>query len=289
MHFTELLAWCSALGLVAMAILIGNTLAIAALTRNKLLRRRTSIFLISLACADLMVGMFSVPMYIYQLVTRWKTPTSLATRSTVFIVFQVIDIFSGLASIFTLTAIALERTYAVGWPLKHRVYRPTFYTILLSSVWVLAAFLSVLYLLFQYKLLEHRVFFYFLISALFLSTFVMIIAYLIIWVKARELRKECKHRKSRRIFHRTTEKERRLAVTLFIVTAVFILTWMPFQILNIIFFFQRAQVFRAAPPDNVIYFCKLLHYTNSFLNPAIYSSRIPDFWKAMKRLVLCRC
>lgn len=288
MRFEELLSWCAALGVVAMAILTVNSLAIAALTRKKLLRRRTSIFLISLACADLIVGMFSVPMYIYQLVTRWKDPTSLSTRSTIFKAYQVIDIFSGLASVFTLTAIALERTYAIGWPLKHRAYNPKFYSILLSSVWILASFLSALYLLFQYELLQLRVFFYFMMATLFLSTFVMIIAYVIIWIKARELRKEYKNRRSRRLFQRTTEKERRLAMTLFIVTAVFIFTWMPFQILNIIFFFTCTS-FPCGPPDTVIYFCKLLHYANSFLNPAIYSTRIPDFWKAMKKMLLCKC
>lgn len=288
MRFGELLLWCTALGIVSLAILIVNTLTIVALTRTKLLRRRTCLFLISLACADLIVGMLSVPMYIYQLVTRWKDPAALSTRSTVFKAFQVIDIFSGLASVFTLTAIALERTYAIGWPLKHRAYNPRFYTILLSSVWISASLLSGLYLLFQYELLQHRVFFYFMMAALFLSTFLMIIAYLIIWIKARELRKEYKNRRSRRLFQRTTEKERRLAMTLFIVTAVFILTWMPFQILNIIFFFTCTS-FPCGPPDTVIYFCKLLHYANSFLNPAIYSSRIPDFWKAMKKMVFCKC
>jgi hypothetical protein len=82
------------------------------------------------------------------------------------------------------------------------------------------------------------------------------------------------------------ESEKKLAVTLFIVTAVFIVTWLPFQIINVIVFICgiKYRVY-CIPPINVIFFCKLLNYSNSFINPVVYSMRLPDFRFALKKII----
>lgn len=52
---SEQVAWCLALALVAVAIIVGNTLTIAVFTRKKLLRLRANYFLLTLAVADLLL------------------------------------------------------------------------------------------------------------------------------------------------------------------------------------------------------------------------------------------
>lgn len=47
--------------LVAIAAVIGNALVIIVFCRERRLRRRTNYYIISLALADLMVGMFGIP------------------------------------------------------------------------------------------------------------------------------------------------------------------------------------------------------------------------------------
>lgn len=51
--------------LLALVILGGNTLVCMAFYRERKLRTTTNTFLISLAAADVMVGVFSVPYWVY--------------------------------------------------------------------------------------------------------------------------------------------------------------------------------------------------------------------------------
>lgn len=298
-----LVAWSLAFGVLSLAIIIGNSLAIAVLTRKKLLRKRTSYFLLSLAVADMTVGIFSVPTFIYQFVCFWQN--GFVTPSTVLNIVKALDVFCGLASTFTLTIIALERVCAICFPLRHRTSNRRLYDATVSSVWVLAGLLSSLYFFHEYDLIQHKVFFWFLILTFFSSMLVMLLAYFAIWLKARGLKayfrepslesSDASADKQRTSFtsqygkersRRSVENDRKLAVTVFIVTTVFILTWLPFHIVNLIVFLE-CKVFpcSAQPSTHVIYFCKLLHYTNSFLNPVIYSLRLQDFRSTLKKII----
>ena len=77
---------------------------------------------------------------------------------------------------------------------------------------------------------------------------------------------------------RKREQDKRLAILLFIVTVVFGLTWMPFQIINILAFF--CYPCRKMSIDGVN-FAKFLHYGNSCVNPIIYSFLVPEFRKTV--------
>jgi len=81
------------------------------------------------------------------------------------------------------------------------------------------------------------------------------------------------------------ESEKKLAMTVFIVTAVFVLTWLPLQVINLIYFTCGISCPKL-PPIDVIYFCKFLNYTNSLLNPVVYSLRLPEFRFVLKTIVL---
>ena len=302
-QLTSLVAWCLVFGLIALAIIIGNSMAIVVLTRKKLLRKRTNYFLISLAVADMTVGIFSVPSFIYQLVCFWQE--RLFAPSIILNIVKTVDVLCGLASTFTLTIIALERVYAICLPLRHRTSTRRLYDISISSVWILAGLLSSLYFFHVYRLIQHKIFFWFLILTFFSSMLVMLLAYLAIWIKAsgpivsaREASLEYSDSssdKQRTSFtsqygkersRRAAENDRKLAVTVFIVTTVFILTWLPFHIINLIVFLEcKAFPCSAQPSTDVIYFCKLLHYSNSLLNPVIYSLRLKNFRSTLRVII----
>ena len=288
MPLSELVTWCIAFALVALAIVIGNTLTIVVFTRKKLLRMRANYFLITLAVADLLVGAFPVPMYIHQLVWYWKTRTN---NTGTFFSFMAIDIFTGFASIFGLTIIALERLYAVMWPLKHRVTSKQTYAVLISVVWILSAVVAILYLVYGFQVVKFKVFFYLVIFFIFSSLLVICVAYVLIWVKVTihqndnpRLRrtKTCQRHYSKASASTENQKRSRqdkeLLKTLLILTLVFVLTWIPFYILNIVvFFIDDHEGSSSLIPIQVFCFTKLLHYANSFANPVVYSIRIPRF------------
>ena len=85
---------------------------IAFLTTPKL-KTKTNYFIFSLAVADLLVGLFSVPLWIYFIVT-------FDFKNDLYKYYQLGDIVSGVSSILHLTCISIERCYAIVAPLKHR-------------------------------------------------------------------------------------------------------------------------------------------------------------------------
>lgn len=303
--FASTLAWALAFGAISLVIIIGNTLAILVLTRKKLLRKRTSYFLLSLAVADMAVGIFSVPTFIYQLICFWKGV--FITDSTILKIVKSIDVFCGLASTFTLTVIAMERFCAICLPLSHRTASKKLYNLSISGVWILAALLSSLYFFHEYNLIPHEIFFWFLIFTFFASVLLMLLAYAAIWWKARNTQVNLREasletsdanedNRLKRFLpiqqgkvrggKRLTEGERKLVVTVFIVTTVFIITWLPFHVVNMIVFLEcKTFPCSAQPASGVVYFCKLLHYTNSLLNPVIYSVRLRDFRRTLKKII----
>lgn len=281
MPLSEQVTWCVALAVVAVAIIVGNCLTIAVFTRRKLLRLRANYFLITLAVADLMVGTFAVPLYIHQLIWYWKTNTN---EKGTYIAYKAIDIFTGFASIFALTIIALERVYAVMCPLRHRVSSIKTYYLLIAVVWMLSLMVAVLYFMNGFEVFKFKIFFYFIIFFIFSSLLVICVAYVLVWVKVSLRKKEKPKRESRYQEEldqlKRSAQEKQLVTTLLILTLVFVLTWIPFYILNIVVFFNHKWESSRIPYE-VFAFTKLLHYSNSFANPIVYSIRIPRFTKTL--------
>lgn len=76
------------------------------------------------------------------------------------------------------------------------------------------------------------------------------------------------------------EQNKKLAMTLFIVTSLSVLAWLPLTVSYIISYLVRIDQLR-----------KLLHYTgrclqlaNSFVNPIVYYARMPEFRRTFKNL-----
>lgn len=275
MSFTELMVWSSAFAFVTVIILIGNVLTLIVFSTNKkLLRMRANFFLINLAVADMMVGVLAIPMYLYHFVAAWHKGNSVWMQRS-YQISKVVDIFVGCASIFTLTVIALERAFSVCLPHIHRHLKNKVYYLHLGLIWLLSVLISLLRLFFEENMLSLEFFFYFMLVFFALALSITCSSYIVIWyrMKLRFARRDsCKRR--------STEQDKRLALMLFTVTMVFVLSWMPFQIINIVIFFCRPC---ETIPHEVAYFTKFLHYGNSCVNPIIYSFLVPEF----RRTVAC--
>ena len=103
--------WSLCFGLLSFLIIVGNALSISILFKRRL-RKRPHFLLISLAFADLLVGLIPVPLYI-------MIQANLLLH-TAYWVYLCVDMITGLSSAFTLTAISLERLHAIARPLRHR-------------------------------------------------------------------------------------------------------------------------------------------------------------------------
>ena len=95
------------------AFSLGNLLVIIAFLTTPKLKTKTNYFIFSLAVADLLVGLFSVPLWIYYILT-------LDFTDALYQYYTLGDMVSGVSSIMHLTCISVERCYAIVAPLKHR-------------------------------------------------------------------------------------------------------------------------------------------------------------------------
>lgn len=276
MKFAELVAWSCAFGVVDVFILVGNVLTlIVFITNKKLLRVRANYFLINLALADILVCTSAIPMYVYHLISAWhKGSTVWQQRS--YKIYTVVDVFVGCASIFTLTVIALERAFSVCLPHVHRHIKNNVYYNLVGLIWFMSILVAVLRFLFENELLSIIFFFYFLLVFFAIALSIICISYAVIWFRM-------KFRFSRRDSNkRSREQDKRLAIMLSTVTMIFVLTWLPFEIINIVSFFCEPC---RQMPHELVYFTKFLHYGNSCVNPIVYSFLVPEFRNTLTRFL----
>ena len=273
--------WCVTYGLVAFAIIFSNAVTIAAFRNSRLLLRLSMFFLVNLSIADMTVGAVALPMYIY-LIYSSSAMTSAVPDTNHLKIFQnihiSIDVFTGMASVFTLTIIALERLTAISYPIWYRTISKTSYFAVLSCIWLVAGVLSGMHLLAFSSVIPESVFIYSLVLLSLASLCFISLAYPVLWIKLK-------------VWSNTQGRiaggrESNLAMPIALITTAFLVTWLPFYILNIIVNFKVSLL--NGIPRELVYSVKLLHYSNSFMNPIIYSFKMPEFRSALQGLLFRR-
>jgi len=257
--------WGTSYGIVAILIILANTVSIAAFMKTKPRRKHTHYFLINLSIADFMVGAVSVPLFISYLVHPQMWSQSLVLP----MIHSTVDILSGLASVFTLAIVSLERLLAVSIPFKYRMIPRKVYFCCVAATWCLAGCVAAISIAFYLRIVREA-FYTAVIFSLSLPLTVACFAYIAIIFKINQKNNSAKDQKDLTV-------ERRLSITLLCVTAIFVLSWLPFQLIFILVHFCKTCVFSM----NTVFFIKLLHYSNSFMNAAVYTFRIPEFKEAI--------
>ena len=260
--------WSFCFGVMAFAIIVGNTLSISVLFKRRL-RKRSHFLLINLAIADLMVGLFAIPLYMILFVSRQNVVSSL--------VYECVDMFTGLTSIFTLAVISLERLNAITRPFRHRQLTSRGYVVAIATPWVLSLTVTSIRVLRGFFVITARQFVIVIIISLSAPLLISCIAHVIIWRKqTSRIQNEVQARMEVKLFR-----------TLLLITALFVLSWLPFQVSVITF---HLCVTCTSFPAVIVFVVKLLQYSNSFINFVIYCLRIPDYKNELSQILSnCRC
>ena len=258
--------WSLCYGMTAVIIISCNFLSILILL-NRRLRKRSHYLLIDLAIADLLVGLFAIPIYMISVLSGQK----LVPR----FVLDGVDMFTGFASIFTLAVISLERLNAIARPLHHRQLSSRSYLVAIATPWILSLVVTSTRVLLHVSVINDHQFLVVIIISLSTPLLITCSAYCVIWRKqASRLQNEVRAR-----------SEARLSKTLFLITGTFVLTWMPFQVLVIV---ANLCVLCSNVHVVVVYVVKLLQFSNSFINFIIYCLRIQDYKEAASK-IFSRC
>ena len=254
--------WSSAFGLLAVLIIFGNFFTIWVFHRQGS-RKRSYFLLISLAVADLMVGLFAIPLFIKNNSTEHSYLWRLVSKS--------FDVFTSLTSIYTLAVISLERMFAIVCPLRHRTLTSRNYIYAIAIPWMVAAVFVTVLILYSYEIIKHPSYRFLLLLFQTTPLLTMCVAYFSIWIKRKSTMGIQNHRAAR---------ESKLANTLFLVTGASLLTWTPFQVFNNLLSFDRLRI-----SLTLLYLSRILQFSNSLVNVVIYPLRIPQFKTTFKNII----
>ena len=269
------IAWCVAFSTEALAVVIFNLLTVVIFATNRPLRKRKYYLLLNLAIADFIVGAVAMPYFLYTTggyYALWKIQWMCDHR----IACNLLDIFSAFSSIISLVVVSLERLFATFWPFRHRALDRKVYFVSFALIWVLATFPPSIHAMKGQHIIPIKQMGYILIPFLVVLILIIYISYVAILIKVRG--------GTQPQGHGLTERNRKLTISLLMLTVVSLVTWMPFVIYNLLYLFKENLAFHF----NISYFIKLLHYVNSMVNPIIYAFRIPKFRKAAIDLLHCR-
>ncbi|XP_061431246.1 5-hydroxytryptamine receptor 2A [Lethenteron reissneri] len=124
---------------VVFLTIAGNVLVILAVSLEKKLQTATNYFLMSLAVADMLVGILVMPISLLNILYgfKWPLPLSLCP------VWIYLDVLFSTASIMHLCAISLDRYIAIKKPIEHSRFNSRTKALLkILAVWVISVGIS---------------------------------------------------------------------------------------------------------------------------------------------------
>ena len=263
----------------SVTIIALNSLTVIAFFRDRSLRKRSTYLVISLAVADMFTGGTS-PLDLFYNVGEtcnfWRHK-----REHWYRIPQVFLFWFLVCSFINMTVISLERLNATFWPFRHRTIKKSVYWVVIIAIWLTALLFSCTCTLIIGYYYPHKPGYYYYAWGSFISICLVVIcvSYVSIFVKLR-FGNQPRH-------HGAASRERKLTITLFTVTFLSLLLWLPYVITTFLFF---ATNILSSLSEITLFRLELgsviLVYANCFLNPILYVMRMPGFRRALK--MLCR-
>ena len=225
----------------------------------------------NMAFADLMLGAFTLPFYIYLVGDAYQLWTAKYDfeHMAYKIFYTSFDDTFLLGSYISAASISCERFYAVFWPFKHRSLSTRTYRIAIFLLWSSAVLLSTLMTLLNVSSSFESVLYVFIPVVLGL-TIIVCVCNIAIWRNFQHESVASQHRNG-------ASRNRRLTKTLLLVSILALVCWLPIVILNILIYITKTSI-----PRKFYYMVNILNYSNSFVNPIVYVFRIPEFQQALR-------
>ena len=250
----------------AVAIVTLNVCTIIVFMRNRNLRKRSMYLVIHLAVTDMLAGAVAVYVLFYwcgEICNVWKEHVNVDLAG--YMATNVLSFFPGL-SLVNISIIALERAYATFWPIRHRVLKKWVYGLLIAFVWVVT---------YVWGSIPGAYTLYIRIAFVSFFLFIICVSYSFIVIKVR-----CGAQPQH---HGAARRERKLTMTLLIVTVVSLLLYLPALMFAFLVYSGKFEMsFSAA--INLQSALWVLCYANSLVNPILYALRMPEYRSALAAL-----
>ena len=291
--------------LVMIASLFGNTLVICVVLQSVRMRTVTNYLIVNMACADMLYTLVAMPPLFVMIFDGYSW--AMATRGRGIFFCQVVNFAQYMlvpVSVLTLAAIAFDRFFAIMMPLKRIINKRVFNWILLV-IWLTSIAVATP-TLYSVRVIESNIslscdedwapafdnetapMIYMLVLfsvMLCLPLFIITVLYTIIcrhlWFTKPP--GETEREESKNLIKRRNSRKKVVKMLLTVVV-VFIISWLPLQIANFIYFFDRSVEIT----DQVYFACEFLMRASCALNPAVYAIFSENYRQGFKR-VLARC
>ncbi|XP_063152056.1 adenosine receptor A2b [Candoia aspera] len=298
--------------LIALLATLGNVLVCWAVALNSTLKTATNYFLVSLAVADIAVGLLAIPFAV-------TISVGLETDFHCCLFLACFVLVLTQSSIFSLLAVAVDRYVAIKIPLRYKsLVTGKRARGLIAVLWILSfgigltplmgwnswkagkncanktgtpdggrrAYCRVECLFENVVPMSYMVYFNFF-GCVLLPLLIMLGIYVKIFTVA------CKQLRQIELVgncRATLQREVSAAKSLAIIVGLFALCWLPLHILNCLNLFYPG--FTDSRPPWIMNLTIILSHTNSVVNPVIYAYRIQDFRytfrKILSRYVFCK-
>ena len=265
----ECSTWYAVSLTITVAVIAVNLLSIILFVKNSNLRTRSMYLVINLSVADMFVGGSSTVFIVFHfLLHGCKFGDVFFIRRElppIFLVLSTIQSWLPLTSVIGIAVISLDRMHATFRPFRHRNIKKWAYGVTIAGVWILTAMMVIpLPLISLYVNLQQQ---WQLFFALFLWLSYCCLCLIVICVSYTSIALKfwCGTRPPS---HGAANRQRKLTVTLFIMTIVSLLLWLPFVVHT---FVLRSDLVRFSFLTHLrlTLFFSQLYQTNSLVNPII--------------------
>ncbi|XP_073510342.1 adenosine receptor A2a [Phyllobates terribilis] len=285
---------------IAILSILGNVLVCWAVCINSNLQNATNYFVVSLAAADIAVGVLAIPFAI-----AISTGFCATFHACLFIACFVLVLTQ--SSIFSLLAIAADRYIAIRIPLRYNsLVTSRRANVIIAVCWLLSFVIGLtpmlgwnkknfaaenssrcsspeLECLFENVVTMDYMVYYNFFACVLVPLLLMLGIYLRIFMAARrqlkqiELKVTCGERS-----RSTLQREVHAAKSLAIIVGLFAVCWLPLHIINCFTLFCKDCL---RPPLLLMYFAILFSHANSVVNPLIYAYRIREFRQTFRKIL----
>ncbi|CAN2387850.1 7 transmembrane receptor (rhodopsin family) [Pristimantis euphronides] len=288
--------------IIAVLSIVGNVLVCWAVAINSTLKNATNYFLVSLAVADIAVGLLAIPFAI-------TISIGLETDFHSCLFFACFVLVLTQSSIFSLLAVAIDRYLAIKIPLRYKsLVTGKRARAIIAVFWILSFGIGLTPLmgwnclqadcnsgdmytknrtiscLFEKVVtMTYMVYFNFF-GCVLLPLLIMLGIYIKIFMVARKQLRQIELKCVGSDNSRTTlQKEVNAAKSLAIIVGLFVFCWLPIHILNCITLFDPN--FSNEKPEWAMSLAIILSHANSVVNPIIYAYKIRDFRYTFRKII----
>ncbi|XP_072443108.1 adenosine A2a receptor a [Chiloscyllium punctatum] len=288
---------------IAVLAVLGNVLVCWAVYLNSNLQNVTNFFVVSLAVADIAVGVLAIPFAI-----TISTGFCSLFYGCLFIACFVLVLTQ--SSIFSLLAIAIDRYICIKIPLRYNsLVTGQRARGIICVCWILSFMIGLTPMLgwnqsnceltmklnrtegcrdgmvsclFEEVVTMDYMVYYNFFACVLMPLLIMFGIYLRIFMAARHQLKQMEFKTTAIEKSRSTlQKEVHAAKSLAIIVGLFAVCWLPLHIINCVNLFCE----NCRPPAWIMYFAIILSHANSVVNPLIYAYRIREFRQTFRKIL----